>query len=158
MPRHHLRIRTRTSRRGLSWAASAAVNLTAQPELTNQTLTQVRTNVLEQNARTARYVPVVYRLADEIDAIYAANPALAQQTARLMDENLPLLSRLAGGATVSVNRQTVQQVGTLMERMAGSPAASDDLRRALRSARQDLADPQLLRELWYHGPAVRQRR
>jgi hypothetical protein len=126
------------------WAATAAVNMTAQPEQTDEALTQLRLNVLEKNARTMRYVPLVYRLADEIDAIYAENPDLAERTARLLDRNLPILSRLASGENVSVSRETVQQVGALLERMAEASAASDELRTALRSARRDLRDTDLL--------------
>lgn len=129
------------------WAISAAVNMTARPRLTDDTLSQIRIKVIEQNARTARYVPLVYRLADEVEKIYAENPALVEQTARLIDNNLPILIRLAGGGSVSVRRETVQQLDTLMERVANAPAASNELRISLRSARQDLNDAELLREL-----------
>ena len=126
------------------WAASSAVRMTAQPEVTETTLDKLRDGVLMNNPRTARYVPLIERLADEIDTVFADDPALAEQTARLMDGNLRLILRLVGGEKVEVDRQTVERVDAVMAGMAEAKGAGDELRKALQSARQDLRDPELL--------------
>lgn len=132
---------------GPPWAASAAVNKTVDPTKTDNVLSAVRDNVLRKNDATRKYVRIVYRLADEIDAVYERNPTLVQDTARMLNENLPILVRLGRGEQVSVSGQTMRQVQSMLDRFAAAEGISEELKRAIASAQEDLRDRRLMRQL-----------
>lgn len=133
-----------------SWAASAAVNNTVDPTKTDNVLSAVRDNVLRKNNATRKYVRIIYRLADEIDAVYTRNAALTQDTARMLNENLPILVRLGRGEQVRVSGQTMRQVQAMLDRFAAEEGISEELKRTIASAQKDLTDRQLMRQLGVH--------
>lgn len=130
-----------------TWAASAAVAQTSDPELTDSVLGDVRDRVLLENERAQPYVEAVDRLGPDVKRILKANPDLVTRTAAVIDDNLPMLVVLARGQEITIGREKLQRVIALLDQLAAAEGASDDLRQVLDRAKKDLADEEFLQSL-----------
>lgn len=129
------------------WAVSAAVKKTPDPTFTDNVLRLVRDNVLRKNERGKRYVELVYKFSGDVDQILSTNPSLVTETTALLNENLPLLLKLANGQEITISRSKIDQALALLEKYSNAAGKNVELRRAITNATSGLKDKQFLMKL-----------
>ncbi len=100
-----------------------------------------RDEVLARSDRGAEYTRLYYRFAEEVSAIFQANPVLLARAARLIDRHSADLRSLVDEGGVSIAETDLDEIDGLLADVAAS--GSPGLREAVARVRLDVRRPEL---------------